>query len=134
MKNFNKSFILKTILIVSSVFLLATCASSKVEKEVSIQQLIMEGRYEEAKELFKTKTDINAVDEDGNTALHIAAKVNEADLISFLIIKGANTEIRNNMDDTPLHVAVKNDNLEAAKVLAIVHGNIFAKDNNIAEL
>lgn len=128
MKNFNKSFILKTILIVSSVFLLATCASSKVEKEVSIQQLIMEGRYEEAKELFKTKTDINAVDEDGNTALHIAAKVNEADLISFLIIKGANTEIRNNMDDTPLHVAVKNDNLEAAKVLAIVHGNIFAKD------
>jgi hypothetical protein len=59
MKNFNKGFILKTILIVFAVFLLATCDSSKVEKEVSIQQLIVEGRYEEAKELFKTKTDIN---------------------------------------------------------------------------
>lgn len=109
-----------------SVFLLASCATTP--EKTSIQQLILQGRYEEAKELFRTKTDINAADEDGNTALHVAAKVNEADLVSFLIIKGADTELKNNDGDTALHVAIKNSCLEASKVLAIVHGDIFAKD------
>ncbi|MBR1404292.1 MAG: ankyrin repeat domain-containing protein [Treponema sp.] len=112
--------------IMTAVFLLAGCASAP--KQQSIQELIMQGRYDEAKDLFKNKTDINAIDADGNTALHVAARVNEADLVSFLIIKGADTEIKNNNGNTALHVAIKNDCLESAKVLAIVHGDIFAKD------
>ena len=78
--------------IMTAVFLLAGCASAP--KQQSIQELIMQGRYDEAKDLFKNKTDINAIDADGNTALHVAARVNEADLVSFLIIKGADTEIK----------------------------------------
>ena len=62
-------------------------ACSTTPKEPSIQELIMQGRYDEAKEIFKTKTDINAVDEYGDTALHVAARVNEADLVSFLVMK-----------------------------------------------
>ena len=81
---------IKKFLIISITGALAgvlfSCAST-VQKETSIQQLIMEGRYEEAKDIFQSKTDINAVDADGNTALHIAAQVNEADLVSFLIIR-----------------------------------------------
>lgn len=122
---------IKKILIISItgalVAAFASCISS-TQKETSIQQLIMQGRYDEAKDIFQSKTDINAVDADGNTALHIAAQVNEADLVSFLIIRGANTEIKNNAGNTPLHVAIKNDNIESARVLAIVHGDIFAKD------
>lgn len=113
----------------AAVLIFAGCVTTaKKAKETSIQELIMAGRYEEAKELFKTKTDINATDADGNTALHMAARVNEADLVSFLIIKGADSEIRNNAGDTALHVAVKNDAIDAAKVLGIVHGDMFAKD------
>ncbi len=112
--------------ILLSAILISACAS--VGRQPSIQELIMEGRYDEAKEAFKTKNDINAIDENGDTALHVAARVNEADLVSFLIIKGADTEIRNNSGDTALHVAIKNDAIDAAKVLAIVHGDIFAKD------
>ncbi|MBQ0052425.1 MAG: ankyrin repeat domain-containing protein [Treponema sp.] len=114
--------------ILSAMILIAGCASTP--KEESIHELIMQGRYEEAKDRFKSKSDINAQDQDGNTALHLAAKVNEADLVSFLIIKGADTEIRNNNDDTALHLAIKNDCIDASKVLAIVHGDIFAKDGN----
>src|SRR5574344_38909 len=118
-----------SLFVLITLFLLNSCLTTKKQpKEASIQELIMAGRYDEAKELFKTKTDINAVDADGNTALHMAAHVNESDLVSFLIIKGADTEIRNNAGDTALHVAVKNDALESSKVLAIVHGDIFAKD------
>ena len=128
MKNSKVFIYIVSVVTIVMCLLLVSCGSTKVQKEVPIQQLILEGRYDEAKELFKNRTDINAQDEDGNTALHIAAKVNEADLISFLIIKGADTEIHNNFGDTPLHVAVKNDNVESARILAIVHGNIFAKD------
>ncbi|MCR4822851.1 MAG: ankyrin repeat domain-containing protein [Treponema sp.] len=121
----NKNFV-KITSTIAAIFLISACASVR---QPSIQDLIMEGRYEEAKEVFKTKTDINAVDENGDTALHVAARVNEADLVSFLIIKGADTEIRNNEGNTALHVAIKNDAIDAAKVLAIVHGDIFAKDS-----
>ena len=122
-----KSFA-KIALLCASVFLISACASSL--KEPSVQELIEQGRYDEAKEIFKTKTDINSVDKNGDTALHVAARVNEADLVSFLIIKGADTEIRNNDGDTALHAAIKNSAIDAAKVLAIVHGDIFAKDAN----
>lgn len=108
------------------VILLAGCASSP--KQLSVHELIRQGRYDEAKEIFKAKTNINAVDSEGNTALHLAAQLDESDLVSFLVIKGADTEMRNKNGDTPLHLAIKNNNVAAAKVLAIVHGDIFSKD------
>lgn len=113
-----------------------SCASEpKVSKEPAIQELIAEGRFEEARNLFSTKVDVNGVDENGDTALHAAARINEADLCSFLIIKGADTEVKNNDGDTALHVAIKNDALETARVLSMVQGDIFAKDaNNISAL
>ncbi len=114
---------------ISFVLALASCASTSTKKE-TLQSLIMQGRYEDAKEMLKVQTDINERDADGNTALHVAARLNEADMTSFLIIKGADTEIKNNKGDTALHVAIKNNALDSAKVLAIVHGDIFAKDAN----
>lgn len=125
-----KSSINRTAAFVSGLFclLFIACESTQVQKEESIQELITQGRYDEARGLFASKTDINGQDENGDTALHICARVNEADLITFLVIKGADTEITNNAGDTPLHVAVKNDNLDAAKTLIALKANIFAKD------
>ena len=120
-----KNFV-KIASVCAALIFVSACAT--VIRQPSIQELIMQGRYDEAKEIFKTKTDINACDENGDTALHVAARVNEADLVSFLIIKGADTEVQNKDGDTALHVAIKNDAIDAAKVLAIVHGDIFAKD------
>lgn len=124
---------LKTLSNTAFIFILTTvfisCGSTKQSKNVSVQNLIMEGRFDEARDLFSLKTDINAQDADGNTALHIASKVNEADLVTFLIIKGADTEITNNFGETPLHIAVKNDNVDCAKNLIALKANIFAKDD-----
>lgn len=112
--------------LVLSTFALDACKSA--QKRDSAQDMIIEGRYDEAKELFKTKRNIDETDEEGNTALHIAALVNQADMAGYLIAKGANTEIKNANGDTPLLVAVKNNSIDAARVLAIVYGDIFAKD------
>ncbi len=101
-----------------------------VEKKETqnIQQLILEGRSNEAKELFQAKIDINETDEYGNTALHTAAKINDTDLVTFFIYKGANVELKNNDGDTPLHVAIKNNAKGTTAVLAAIGTNIFARD------
>jgi len=111
-----------TILVSIILCVLFSCVSNKnaevvntpvtppVQEETqNIQKLILEGRTTEAKELFQAKIDINEMDENGNTALHTAARINEADLVTFLIYKGANVELKNHDGDTPLHIAIKNN-------------------------
>ncbi len=100
------------------------------QKESSVVELILSGKQDEAKNRFQTKYDINAVDKHGNTALHAAAQINDADLVTFLIIKGADTDLKNYDSDTALHVAIKHDSFDAAKVLAAVGGDLFARDGN----
>lgn len=115
---------------VAGCFCLSGCKTTSAVKEEPIQQMIMDGRYDEAKDLFTTKTDINSQDENGDTAIHVCARINEPDLITFLVFKGADIEIANKEGDTPLLVAIKNDNIDAAKTLIALKANIFAKDED----
>lgn len=110
----------------SASLLLVSCTSTP-QQTSTIQELIKAGRYQEAKDLFGTQ-DVNSVDGDGNTGLHIAAMMDEADLVNFLIVKGAKVELRNNDGDTPLLVAAKNNALNAASTLTLYRADIFAKD------
>ena len=93
----------------------------------NIQRLILDGKSNEAQELFQAKIDVNNTDEQGNTPLHAAAQVNDADLVSFLILKGADTEIKNKAGETPLHVAIKNKSVRSAEILGNT-SNVFSKD------
>ncbi|MGI5172599.1 ankyrin repeat domain-containing protein [Treponema sp. OMZ 840] len=98
------------------------------KKQMNIQELILAGKTEEVRALFQSQADINITDENGNTALHIAAQVNDAQLVTFLLYKGADSEIKNYAGDTALHVAVKHKAAASAEVLAALNSNIFAKD------
>ena len=84
-----KSKIYKSITLFTLSFSLAltACQSTEVAKDESVQKLLQEGRYDEAKGLFIPKTDINSQDENGDTALHLSARLNESDLIAFLHLK-----------------------------------------------
>jgi ankyrin repeat protein len=113
------------------------CVSTKpvetkppVTENLSIQELILNGKIAEAQEMFQTKVDINLTDNNGNTALHAAASVDQADFVTFLILKGADTEIKNNNGETPLHVALKNKSTKTVEILAALNSNIFAKDGD----
>lgn len=125
-----KSKIYKSIplLALSFSLIFTACQSTEVAKDESVQKLLKEGRYDEAKGLFIPKTDINSQDENGDTALHLSARLNESDLIAFFAFKNADMEVKNKDGDTPLLVAVKNDNIEAAKTLIQLGANIFEKD------
>lgn len=101
------------------------CESTK-KKSKTVQEFIMAGEIEKAKSFFTNQAEINNVDADGNTALHVAAKLNESDLVTFLIVKGADTELKNKYGDTPLHVAIANDAYESARALTSLGADIFA--------
>lgn len=117
------------ILTASSFFTLALflggCESAKKQPS-TVQEFIMAGEIEKAKSFFTNQAEINNVDEDGNTALHVAAKLNESDLVTFLVVKGADTELKNKDGDTPLHVAISKDAYESARVLTSLGADIFA--------
>lgn len=54
--------------------------------------------------LLKAGADINAQDENGNTALHLAAKFGEIEVFKHLFFLGANPDIANNNGDKPIDV------------------------------
>ena len=76
----------------TALLLLSGCASTPVNtnSKNTPQQLIMQNRRDEAMQEFVMPTDINAMDEDGNTVLHVAAQVDDAELISYFIFKKQN--------------------------------------------
>lgn len=119
--------------VITAVCLLTGCTSKKKvvaspAKEKTPLEYLKNKQKEEAKGFFIPKADINEVDEEGNTLLHYAAEMNDADLITFFVIKGADSELKNYKGDTPLHVAINNNSYDAAKVLAAIGGNLFAKN------
>ena len=96
--------------------------------EPTLQELIMDGKIEEAKGRFTTKYDINEVDEGGNTALHLAAAMNDSDLITFFVIKKADIDLKNFDSKTPLHIAIESGSFDAAQTLVSFGANIFARN------
>lgn len=111
-------------------FIILGCQTNGIKKEATPQDLIREGQIEQAKGRFLSPNDINSVDEDGNTVLHLAAKMNDTDLISYFIFKGADTELKNYESDTPLHIAIQNGCFDAAKTLYTFGSNIFARNKD----
>jgi len=60
---------------------------------------------------------INAIDDAGNTALHLAAELGDLDLVQFLLEKGADLDTVNNDGYTILHAAAKQGNPHLVKFL-----------------
>ena len=107
----------------------ATIAAVQQTEDTAIT-LLKNDQYDQVRQLFETKGDISGTDEEGNTVLHIAAKKNNADLVQFFILKGADPSLKNYQSETPLHTAIKFTSLESARVLIQNGSDIFAKDGN----
>jgi serine/threonine-protein phosphatase 6 regulatory ankyrin repeat subunit A len=68
--------------------------------------------------LLSKGADINAADQQGNTALHQAAtNMNAEATIKMLITNGASPNVKNLEGNTPLHLATRSRNIEAVNAL-----------------
>lgn len=120
------SFVIRVMGAVACFFMFAGCITAPSNKSNTVVDMILDGKGNEAKSLFETKTDINETNANGDSSLHAAAQVNDADMVTFLIIKGADTELKNHDGDTPLHVAVSCGSVDAADALVKGDADIFA--------
>ena len=74
---------------------------------------------------------MNAQDNYGETAVHIAARIGMgADIIQKLVDAGADPNERNKKGQTPLMLAVERNQLEQAKVFIRLGANIHDQDND----
>merc|ERR1711962_1798279 len=77
-------------------------------------RLAIEGIVEE---LIQSDADINASDENGKSALHWAASVNNVEAVNTLLAHGANRDAQDCKDETPLFLSCREGSYQAAKAL-----------------
>ncbi len=133
---FNKKILRVFMLFITVAVIFCACATKKpaeepapVVEEISIQQMIREGRTDEVRAQF-AKYDVNVIDEFGDTCLHASTEVNNTELISFFLFKGTDPAIKNFDGKTALHIALEKDFSEAVRLLCDNGKSIFIKDTN----
>lgn len=84
--------------------------------------------------IHRSKANLEAHDEDGDTALHYAAFGNQPKVIETLLASGANINAQNRTKCTPLHVAVNKQYLDCVKILLRPQSHaVHALDINIQD-
>ncbi|XP_053549194.1 CARD- and ANK-domain containing inflammasome adapter protein-like [Bombina bombina] len=81
-------------------------------------------------EAMLKSTNINAVNQNGDTLLHVAAANGQVPVIEFLISKGAKVDANDKNQRTPLHRAAQNGHAEAVRVLLRAGANIYSLDSD----
>uniref|UniRef100_A0A670I2Z0 Uncharacterized protein n=1 Tax=Podarcis muralis TaxID=64176 RepID=A0A670I2Z0_PODMU len=72
--------------------------------------------------------DINAVNSEDETLLHIAAAHGHTEIIDYLIGRGAKLEVKDKKGRTPLHRAAERGHGEAVKMLLQLGANMYTLD------
>ncbi|QEN06050.1 hypothetical protein EW093_15585 [Thiospirochaeta perfilievii] len=95
----------------------------------SLHALVLSGNESKLNEIFKIDTNINELDKNGRTPLHVACESGNITIAQLLIVQGAKINIQDKQGYTPLHIAIKSGNTQLTKILAKNGADIFIKDN-----
>ena len=109
----------------------------KSQESLALQQnvhLLKYAQYENnpelIKEMVKAGAELNTVNEDGATALHLATQHNNNAIVEALIELKANLNDKDQKGNTALHYAVIIKNKIASKALIAVGANPNIKNND----
>lgn len=92
--------------------------SRQEENQVLLQSLVLllEGDFSVCKKL-----DLDATDEWGNTALHVAARYGNSEMVDILLRNGADINLMDGCGETALHIAARDGNQDTV-VMLMKHG------------
>lgn len=79
--------------------------------------------------LVDKNCDINALNFDGRTALHVMVLRGRLECAIALLSRGAEHSIGDNEGNTPLHLAVKQTNIAIAQALVVFGADLEARNN-----
>ena len=83
----------------------------------SLQQACFFGHVKTVRVLLDAGADVDAIDNNGWRALHIAAQNGHLEVVQVLLDAGADVHATNNRGLTALHTASQNGHLEVVQVL-----------------
>ena len=107
---------MKKIILLLSLWLLALPVLSD-----PLHDAVEEGTVEQARRLLESGINVNARDDDGETALHEAAEAGRLEMVILLVEAGATRGVRDVEGETPVHEAAEDGHLEVVKYL-VLHG------------
>ncbi|KAK5272239.1 hypothetical protein LTR99_010657 [Exophiala xenobiotica] len=81
-------------------------------------------------QIGKGVVDVNQTNDQGHSALHLAARHNEPEMIKLLIFSGAKIEARSDGDWTPLLMAAKEGNESAIDALLTSNANVNVRTSS----
>lgn len=103
----------------------AACVSQPEPQENSLVRMVRNRDIDGVKARFDTG-EINAIDDDGQSLLHIAARQNDERMTEYLLSMGAQKEALDPTGNTPLLTAADANAFKAAQVLARHNAYLFA--------
>lgn len=102
------------------------------DKSTPLMRAVRKGSVQMVKLLIDTGTDVNARDNQYETALNLACKLDEiaGSVVRILIAAGVDVNAVNSYHDTPLADACERSNLEVARLLIEAGASIERKNHN----
>lgn len=117
----------------AAVLLIASCETPppppQTPAKESLLDLVENQNLEKIRDIFGLNQDVNSVNTQGQTALHIAATKDLSDIAAVLLARGASVDLPDKQGNTALHLAVKNGSTAILPILAQYGASLFTVDN-----
>eukprot|EP01135_Chromosphaera_perkinsii_P001290 Nk52_evm17s164 gene=Nk52_evmTU17s164 len=97
--------------------------------ESKLRKAVISEELSEVMKVLRDGTDVNASDEKGRTALHLAATKKSTQIVEVLVTFGANVNCKDKNGNTPLHLASCTSNTQIVTLLLKSGCDVKQMDN-----